>query len=87
MPRRGKRFQPHMQRSGMWGQWNDTDKGVLKERPALCVAFCICIVLAGLSQRHHSDTPHSAALHVGLKSPIPSELGQPYNPQQGFKPC
>ncbi|OAV66364.1 hypothetical protein Barb6XT_01969 [Bacteroidales bacterium Barb6XT] len=33
MSRRDKRFQPHMQRSGMWGYKNDTVKGVLKERP------------------------------------------------------
>ncbi|OAV68920.1 hypothetical protein Barb6XT_00741 [Bacteroidales bacterium Barb6XT] len=31
--RRDVRFQPHMQRSGMWGHKDDTIKGVLKERP------------------------------------------------------
>ncbi|OAV72218.1 hypothetical protein Barb4_00006 [Bacteroidales bacterium Barb4] len=30
MPRRGKRFQPHMKRSGMWGYRNDAVRGILK---------------------------------------------------------
>ncbi|OAV64374.1 hypothetical protein Barb4_04183 [Bacteroidales bacterium Barb4] len=29
---RDERFQPHMERSGMWGYKDDADKGVLKER-------------------------------------------------------
>ncbi|OAV71230.1 hypothetical protein Barb4_00811 [Bacteroidales bacterium Barb4] len=30
MPRRGKRFQPHMKRSGMWGYEDDTVRKALK---------------------------------------------------------
>ncbi|OAV69630.1 hypothetical protein Barb6XT_00386 [Bacteroidales bacterium Barb6XT] len=33
MPRRGKRFQPHMERSGMWGYADDAGKEVLQGRP------------------------------------------------------
>ncbi|OAV67525.1 hypothetical protein Barb6XT_01436 [Bacteroidales bacterium Barb6XT] len=40
MPQMGKRFQPHMQRSGMWGYKDGTVRKVLKERPNI-----ICYIL------------------------------------------
>ncbi|OAV65691.1 hypothetical protein Barb4_03243 [Bacteroidales bacterium Barb4] len=63
-----------MQRSGMWGLRKGRPNGVLKERPNItyicCIIniVCICIVLSELPCRYCSQTPHSAALHVGLKS-------------------
>ncbi|OAV66628.1 hypothetical protein Barb4_02817 [Bacteroidales bacterium Barb4] len=31
MPRRGKRFQPHMERSGMWGYADDAGRKSCKD--------------------------------------------------------
>ncbi|OAV75244.1 hypothetical protein Barb7_01151 [Bacteroidales bacterium Barb7] len=52
-----------MQRSEMWGYGMTPLRKSCKDDRILYVAFCICIVLI---------TPHSASLHVGLKSLAPS---------------
>eukprot|EP00477_Mikrocytos_mackini_P003622 GAHX01004790.1.p1 GENE.GAHX01004790.1~~GAHX01004790.1.p1 ORF type:complete len:77 (-),score=0.86 GAHX01004790.1:45-275(-) len=62
-PERGKRFQPHMERSGMWGYKDAADKGVLKERYKMQHTKYPVVL---------SLTPHFASLHVGLKSLAPS---------------
>ncbi|OAV74725.1 hypothetical protein Barb7_01738 [Bacteroidales bacterium Barb7] len=59
-----------MQRSGMWGLGKGRANGVLKERSnnIYCILYCsfrTSLIVPFL-------TPHSALLHVGLKSLAPS---------------
>ncbi|OAV73899.1 hypothetical protein Barb7_02693 [Bacteroidales bacterium Barb7] len=64
-----------MQQSGMWGYVTDAiAKKVLKGRPN---NYCILYHSFRTFLTASSVTPHSALLHVGLKSPVPS--GRPRN--------
>ncbi|OAV71485.1 hypothetical protein Barb4_00640 [Bacteroidales bacterium Barb4] len=77
-----------MQRSGMWGYKDAADNGVLKERPNI-----ICCILYRSFRTFLtalSVTPHSAPLHVGLKSCVLAGLHRvalSANPTFRFASC
>ncbi|OAV67208.1 hypothetical protein Barb6XT_01576 [Bacteroidales bacterium Barb6XT] len=75
MPLRGKRFQPHMQRSGMWGS---EMRGLQKGRPC------------GVLQGRRISAPHAVQRNVGLKSAVLAGLHRgalSVNPHSAFAPC
>ncbi|OAV70402.1 hypothetical protein Barb4_01387 [Bacteroidales bacterium Barb4] len=81
MPLRGKRFQPHMQRSEMWGYKNDIGKGVLKERykqqtDTICkrwftMQYIYSVVFSELPYRYHPHNPTFRCAACGAEISCP----------------
>ncbi|OAV72133.1 hypothetical protein Barb4_00161 [Bacteroidales bacterium Barb4] len=61
-----------MEPRGMWGLQKGRPCGVLKERPNITGCILYCSLRTPLSAL--ILTPHSATLHVGLKSGILSDI-------------
>ncbi|OAV69849.1 hypothetical protein Barb4_01585 [Bacteroidales bacterium Barb4] len=72
MPRRGKRFQPHMERSLRQGHINKVLKERYKRQTMVYKAYTFGRPFRTFLTVFPLLTPHSAALHVGLKSLAPS---------------